>query len=51
MRQHSEEQMIRISASIPKKLHTKVIERAHEERRSLSSEIVILLEKALSGGN
>lgn len=47
MRQKSEEELVAISAYLPKSLHKRIEERAKKERRSISSEIVVLLEKAL----
>ncbi len=43
----SEEDLARVSAYIPKGLYKRIEDRAREERRSISSEIVVLLEKAL----
>lgn len=43
----SGEDLARVSAYIPKGLYKQIESRAREERRSISSEIVILLEKAL----
>jgi hypothetical protein len=39
--------LVRTSASIPKEVYEKIEKRAHAERRSISSEIVVLLELAL----
>jgi hypothetical protein len=47
MRQKSTGDLIRTSASIPKGLYEKLEKRANAERRSISSEIVVLLEAAL----
>lgn len=47
MRQKSTGDLVRTSASIPKDLYEKIEKRANAERRSLSSEIVVLLELAL----
>lgn len=47
MRQKSSGDLVRTSASIPKELYEKIEKRAHAERRSISSEIVVLLELAL----
>lgn len=47
MRQKSTGDLIRTSTSIPKELYKKLEERANAERRSISSEIVVLLELAL----
>lgn len=47
MRQKSSDDLIRTSASIPKGLYEKIEKRAHAERRSISGEIVVLLELAL----
>ena len=48
MRQKSTGDLIRTSASIPKDLYAKIEKRAAAERRSISSEIVVLLESALN---
>lgn len=47
MRQKSTGDLVRTSASIPKDLYEKLSKRADAERRSISSEIVVLLELAL----
>lgn len=47
MRQKSTGDLVRTSASIPKELYEKLEKRANVERRSISSEIVVLLELAL----
>lgn len=47
MRQKSTGDLVRTSASIPKELYEKIEKRANAERRSISSEIVVLLEQAL----
>lgn len=47
MRQKSTGDLVRTSASIPKELYEKIEKRANTERRSISSEIVVLLEVAL----
>ena len=47
MRQKSSGDLIRTSASIPKDIYEKIEKRAQAERRSISSEIVVLLELAL----
>ena len=47
MRQKSTGDLVRTSASIPKELYQKIENRANTERRSISSEIVVLLELAL----
>lgn len=47
MRQKSTGDLVRTSASIPKELYEKIEKRANAERRSLSGEIVVLLELAL----
>lgn len=47
MRQKSTGDLVRTSASIPKELYEKLEKRANAERRSISSEIVVLLELAL----
>lgn len=47
MRQKSTGDLVRTSASIPKELYEKIEKRANAERRSISSEIVVLLELSL----
>ncbi len=47
MRQKSSRDLVRTSASIPKDVYEKIEKRANTERRSISSEIVVLLEQAL----
>ena len=47
MRQKRTGDLVRTSASIPKYLYEKLAKRADTERRSISSEIVVLLELAL----
>ncbi len=47
MRQKSTGDLVRTSTSIPKGLYEKIEKRANAERRSISSEIVVLLELAL----
>jgi hypothetical protein len=48
MRQKATEYLERVSTYIPKNLYKKILERAKIERRSISSEIVVLLEKAIT---
>lgn len=48
VRQQSQEDLARVSAYIPKSLYKAIAERAKKERRSVSSEIVILIEKTLA---
>ncbi|SEF93070.1 Arc-like DNA binding domain-containing protein [Thermomonospora echinospora] len=40
--------MIRLSLRLPDDLHTRLVARAHADRRSLNSEILHLLETALN---
>ena len=47
MRQKSSGELVRTSASIPKDVYEKIEKRAAAERRSISSEIVVLIEQAL----
>lgn len=47
MRQKRTGDLVRTSASIPKDLYEKIEKRATAERRSISSEIVVLIELAL----
>ena len=49
MRQKSNEELERVSAYIPKTLYKQIQLQADKERRSISSEIVILIEKGLAG--
>jgi len=51
MRQKSTGDLVRTSASIPKELYEKLEKRADAERRSISGEIVVLLEAALGKTN
>lgn len=39
--------MVRISLRLPEELHTRLVEQAARDRRSLNSEILHLLEKTL----
>lgn len=47
MRQKASADLVRTSASIPKEVYAKIEKLAQAERRSISSEIVVLLELAL----
>lgn len=47
MRQKSTNDLTHVAAYLPKDLLKKIKEKADKDRRSVSSEVVILLEKAL----
>jgi hypothetical protein len=47
VRQKSHDDLVHVSAYIPKSLYAKIVAMSEKERRSISSEVVILLERAL----
>ncbi|MBL0349518.1 MAG: Arc family DNA-binding protein [Elusimicrobia bacterium] len=47
MRQKSTKDLTHVAAYLPKELLKKIKEKADKDRRSVSSEVVVLLEKAL----
>lgn len=50
MRQQSDEKLEPVSVYIPASLLEKIAGEAKKERRSVSAQIVVFLEKALAGG-
>lgn len=47
LRQKAKEELIHVTAYMPKELFKKLEAKAEKDRRSLSSEVVVLLEKLL----
>lgn len=48
MRLKSKEDLVHVSVYLPKSLHKKIEEMSTSDRRSLSAEVVVLLEKCLT---
>ena len=48
LRLKSKEDLVHVSVYLPKSLHKKIEELSTSDRRSLSAEIVVLLEKSLT---
>ena len=49
MPKQSSDELMAVSVYMPKELHKKILDAAQSERRSISSQIVVLLEKTVKG--